>query len=53
MKWAKIAVTRNSLSAVLYALIFFISNKMVLDKDNNGNSINKIKEDEKIKINNE
>ena len=39
MKWAKIAAIGNSFSAILFTLIFFYFNKMVLDKDSKENSI--------------
>ena len=51
VKWAKTAAIGNSSSAVLYTLIFFYFNKMVLDKenkDNKKNNINVNKEMEKL-----
>lgn len=50
VNWAKIAAIGNSSSAILYTLIFFYFNKMVLDKDNKENNImlNETKELEQI-----
>ena len=50
MKWAKIAAIGNSLSAVLYTLIFIISNNMVLEKDNKENNISKPSENKEMTI---
>ena len=53
VKWAKIAAIGNSFSAILYTLIFFYFNKMVLDKDSKENTINEkyeTKEMNKINI---
>ena len=53
VKWAKIAAIGNSSTAVIYTLIFFYSNKIVLDKGSKKNSLNRdyeIKELEKLNI---